>query len=59
MRVLPVYVCVCKVCGSGACRGQKRGSDHLELEVQMVVNHHEGVGTETRSCGRATNTLNH
>ena len=29
--------CVCTTCVPGACRDQKRASDALELELQMVV----------------------
>lgn len=28
----------------GACEGQKRGSDPLELDLQMVVSHPMGAG---------------
>lgn len=47
-----MYVCASHVCG--ARRGQKRASDLLELQLQMVVNCHVGTGTSAR----AASTLN-
>lgn len=35
---------MCAMCVPGACRGQKRVSDPLELELQMVVSHNAGAG---------------
>ena len=32
-----LHVCLCTVYMPGACRGQKRASDPLELELQIVV----------------------
>lgn len=37
-----MYVCATHVCS--ACRGQKRESDPLDLEFQMVVTDHVGAG---------------
>ena len=34
-----LHVCLCITCMPGAHRGQKRASDSLELELQMVVSH--------------------
>ena len=39
-----MYVYVSRVCVLGALVGQTRVSDPLELELQMVVNHHVGAG---------------
>ena len=36
-------MCMCTMCVSVAGRGQKRVSDPLELELQMVVSHHVGA----------------
>lgn len=30
-------ICKCKACVLGACRGQKRTLDPLEVELQMIV----------------------
>ena len=37
----------------GACTGQKKASDPLELELQTVVSQHVGAGIELMSSGRA------
>ena len=46
------FVCmyVCVPCVPGAGGGQKRASYLLELELQMVVNHHVGAGKQTQAC---------
>jgi hypothetical protein len=41
-----IYVSVLCVCMPGACGGQKRASDPLELELQMVVNCHVSSGNQ-------------
>lgn len=48
-------MCLCKVSVYllGACRGQKRALDFLDLELQVVV-----LGTKFRSCVKAS-ALNH
>lgn len=33
----------------GALRGQKKASDFLELQLEMVVNHHVPAGNRTQS----------
>jgi hypothetical protein len=49
---LSVYVC------AGTQSGQKRASDFLQLELQMVLNHLRCVlETELRSSGRAVRAL--
>lgn len=40
MWVFCLYVCPCAMCILGACRGQKKVSDPLELELLMVVSCH-------------------
>ena len=44
------FLCIhlCTMCMPGACRGQKRVLDHLELELQRVVNHHVDAGNQTQ-----------
>lgn len=32
-------VCVCTLCVSGVCGGQKKALDPLELKLQVVVSH--------------------
>lgn len=41
---------MCSVCVSNTCGGQKRVSDHLELELWVAVSHHEGAGERTHVC---------
>lgn len=38
-------VYVCAPCTCSACRGQRRASDPLEIESQIVVNHHVDART--------------
>lgn len=38
-----LWVCVCSTC-AGSYRDQKKTSDPLELEFQLVVSHHVGAG---------------
>ena len=38
--------CMYAMCVPGACRGQKKALDLLELELRMVVSHHVGAGNE-------------
>jgi hypothetical protein len=35
-----MYGCLCTTCMSGTHRGQKRVSDPVDLELQMVVSHY-------------------
>ena len=37
---------MCAVCMLGACRGQKRTSDPLELDLGNVVSTHVGAGNQ-------------
>jgi hypothetical protein len=43
-----------RVCGACACRGQKRVSDPLELDLWIVVSHHVDAGTEPELSARAS-----
>ena len=43
---------ICTLYAYRVHRDQKRGSDPLELELQMVVGHHVGAGNQTSSSGR-------
>jgi hypothetical protein len=36
-----------------AHRGQKRALDILQLELQMIVSHHVGVGNHTQDFGKS------
>ena len=40
-----LHVCLCIMCVPGACRGQKRASDPVELELQIVVRCHVDADT--------------
>lgn len=51
-RVWPVCMSAHHVCS--VCRGQKRGSNPLELEMWMSVRHRVGAGNQTESSTRAT-----
>lgn len=39
-----LYECVCHMCISGVCRGQKKVSFSLEVVLQMFVSQHAGAG---------------
>ena len=47
---------MCNICVLGAGRDQKRPSSLLELELQVVVNHHVGASNKPRS---SASVLNH
>lgn len=47
MGVLPCMY-ICATCVSGARVSQKKASDHLELELQVVEKHHIGAGNQAR-----------
>ena len=44
VNVFCLHVCLCTACMPGIGRGQKRASDPLELELEMVVGLHESAG---------------
>lgn len=48
-----VYLCM-----PGACGGQKRMSDVLELELHTVMRCHVGSGNEFSSSGRTASDVN-
>lgn len=41
--VFSQHICLCTTCVSGACRGQKRKSESLEVELKTLVSCHMGV----------------
>jgi hypothetical protein len=58
LGVLPARIAVHCACSTHG--GQKRVSDSsLELELQMAVSCHVGVGIEPRSSGRAGSAFHH
>jgi hypothetical protein len=61
VAVLPVCMYVCIYCATyvPATRGQKRPSGLLELELQMVVNHHVGAGIWTQVLCESRHCSNH
>lgn len=44
--VFCLHVCICTTCVPGASSGQKRVSDPVELELQMLVSYHVGSGKQ-------------
>ena len=52
-----VCLCLCTICIPAAQRGQKRASDSLKLELQMVVSHHMGAGNQILVSQRAASAL--
>lgn len=44
--VCVVYMCLCTTRVTGACRGQKRLLDVMELGIQTVVSYHTGAGNQ-------------
>lgn len=44
-------------CMSNACRSQKRASDHLDLEFQMVMSHCVGAGNQTQVLGKSSQCM--
>jgi hypothetical protein len=54
-----MYVCICATCIPGACGGQNRVSDALELELLWTaVSYHAVLGIEPGSSGIAVGALN-
>lgn len=47
LRVFCLHMCMYTVCVPHARGGQKRPTDALELEIQMVISHHWGTRNET------------
>lgn len=54
-----MYVCVLTTQVLDACKGQKRVSYPLELELQMIISCHVGSGNFPGSSGKAESVLNH
>ena len=51
-----VYLCecMCATCMSGACRGQKRASDPLEVDLQAAVCHHVGAEKQNQLLSKSS-----
>lgn len=51
-----MFACMCLsiACMPDDFRGQKRTPDPLKLEVQKVMRHHVGAGTQTRVLSRSS-----
>lgn len=45
--------CFCATCMSDAHKTQKRGSDSLELGLQVVISHYRVLGTKPESSAKA------
>lgn len=52
-------VCMCTTFMPDSYRGQKRASNVLELELQMIMSYNVGYGSKTQSSTRAANIPNH
>lgn len=50
---------LCAVCMPGACRGQKRPMDPLEVDLQMAVATMWVLGLRPRPSGRAVGAFRH
>lgn len=49
-----MHVCLCSMCMSVVCRGQKTVSEPMELEVEWLTATMWVLGTEPRSRGRTS-----
>lgn len=58
MSVLPACM-YCTTCVHGALLGRNRCQIPLKLELQMVVSHYAGAGTEPRLSARAASALDY
>lgn len=56
MCVLPV-TCLMTMCVCHACGGQKRASDGLELELQLVVTNHVDAGNRSQVLWKNSKVL--
>lgn len=54
-----IYIYACPSHVHGACGGQKRTSESLELELHIVWTIIRVVGSEPRSSARTVNAFNH
>lgn len=54
-----MHVCLCTAYLPSDHRGQKKGSYTLELELQMIVDHHEGYGNQILVICNSSHDLNH
>jgi hypothetical protein len=57
--VFYLHVCIYTTCMPGGHGGLKKVSSPLELQLPMVVNHHEGAGNQTWVFGGGAGALNH
>lgn len=47
---------MCTTCVPGDWEGQKKTSDSLKVELQVLVSYHVGSGSRTQASGRAAST---
>lgn len=52
-----MHVCIHTKCITGACEGQKKVLEPLELQLQVFLNLHV-LGTKPRSSSRAASVIN-
>lgn len=58
MRIC-LHVCMCTTCMSCACRGQKKASGLLGLEIRVVMSHLWVLGIQPGSPKRVSTVLKH
>lgn len=52
-------VCMCTTFMPDSYRGQKRASNVLELELQMIMSYNVSYGSKTQFSSKAANIPNH
>jgi hypothetical protein len=52
-----MYICV--LCACSTLEGQRRASDTLGLELQMVVSHQVGAGKQAQVLLKSNSALHH
>jgi hypothetical protein len=57
--VVYLHVCLCAICMPSSTQGQKRESDPLGLELQMVLSFHMGAGNQISVLWREASAPNH
>lgn len=56
--VFCLYMCLCSICVPDAHGREKRVSDVIKLELQVIVSHYVNA-CSPRSCGKIASDLNH
>ena len=53
-----MYICLCATYMPGACRGQKKASDPMQLKLQTAVSCHTGAGSRTQALCKSSKYSN-